>query len=108
MKPLLAIVLCCASAGAFAQSGTPQDRPLDSGALHQTQYPDPRGNLVVRWGQPPAKPPEPRPPFEGLDRNHDGLLDESEAAAYPTLANDFIYADANRDHRISRREFDRW
>jgi hypothetical protein len=107
MKPLFAIALVCASAGAYAQREAHDVQPAADG-LHETVYPDPRGNLIVRWGQPAARPQEPRPPFEGLDRNHDGVIDESEAAAYITLANDFIYADANRDHRISRREYDRW
>ena len=31
-----------------------------------------------------------------------------QAAAYPLLANDFDYADSNRDHRISAREYARW
>lgn len=98
---LVALALC---GGAFAQS----DGPLDTGTLHETEYPDPRGSLIVRWGQPPARPSEARPSFDALDRNRDGVIDENEAAAYYTLANDFEYADADRDHRVSRREFDRW
>ena len=90
--------------GAYAQA----DRPIDNDTLRQAEYPDPRGSLVVRSGQPAARAPESRPAFGALDRNGDGLIDESEAAAYITLANDFDYADTNRDRRISRREFDRW
>ena len=104
MKPLLAFVICCGVSGAHAQF----DRPVDSGALHQTEFPDPRGNLVVRWGQPPGRPSEARPSFDALDTNRNGAIDESEASAYITLANDFDYADTNHDRRVSRREFDRW
>jgi hypothetical protein len=105
MKPRITLfVLAFASTVAFAQS----DRPIDSGGLHQTEYPDPRGTVTVRWGQPPARPAEARPSFAAIDRNGDGQIDESEASAYLTLANDFDYADTNHDRRVSRREFDRW
>lgn len=104
MKTLFSIVLCIGSACAYAQT----DRPLDSGTLKQAEYPDPRGSLVVTSGQPAARAPEARPSFAALDRNGDGQIDEGEATAYITLANDFDYADTNRDRRVSRREFDRW
>lgn len=103
MKTLLALTLCCITAGASAQ----QERPRDEG-LRETRYPDPRGDLIVRHGQPPARPAEARPAFANLDRNGDGVVDASEASGYITLANDFDYADTNNDGRISRREFDRW
>ena len=32
----------------------------------------------------------------------------AQAADYPPLANDFIHADANRDGRVSKSEYDRW
>jgi hypothetical protein len=101
MKNFLAIALCCATGAAFAQTGS-------SDGLRQVEYPSPRGDLVVRYGQPAAKPAEPKPAFAELDRNGDGSIDENEAVGYRTLANDFEFADKNRDMRISRREFDRW
>lgn len=104
MKPLFAIALCVASVSAYAQA----DRPLDGSTLKQAEYPDPRGSLVVTSGQPAARAPEARPSFAALDSNGDGQIDEHEATAYITLANDFDYADTNRDRRVSRREFDRW
>ncbi|MDC8012381.1 hypothetical protein [Tahibacter soli] len=105
MKPLFVIVVLCLGAScAHAQA----DRPLDNATLKQAEYPHPTGTLVVTTGQPAARAPEARPPFDALDRNGDGQIDEREAAAYITLANDFDYADTNRDHRVSRREFDRW
>jgi len=99
MKTLIFIALTGVAASASGQGGD---------GLRQVEYPSPRGDLVVRYGQPPAKPAEPRPAFAELDRNGDGSIDEREATAYHTLANDFEYADKNRDLRISRREFDRW
>lgn len=101
MKTLLAIVLCCSTAAVSAQTGS-------SDGLRQVEYPSPRGNLVVRYGQPAAEPAEARPAFAQLDRNGNGSIDENEAVAYRTLANDFEFADKNRDMRISPREFERW
>ncbi|ODU33814.1 MAG: hypothetical protein ABS97_10865 [Lysobacteraceae bacterium SCN 69-320] len=100
MKIPLTLVLCCLAAGAAAQS-------TDDG-LREQRYPSPRGDLIVRYGQPPAKSWGPKPAFESLDRNGDGSIDENEASGYPPLANDFIYADKNRDGRLSRREYERW
>lgn len=99
MKALISIVLCGVSAVSFAQS---------SDGLREIQYPNPRGDVTVRYGQPPARPAEPKPDFASLDRNGDGSIDESEAAGYRTLANDFEFADKNRDMRVSKREFERW
>lgn len=98
-----ALILCTLAISANAQS---PDRSGDN--LREIRYPDPRGDLVLRYGQPGPRPPEPRPAFANLDRNGDGSVDEAEARAYLTLANDFDYADSNNDRRISRREFERW
>lgn len=101
MKTLLAIVLFCGTAAVSAQTGS-------SDGLRQVEYPSPRGKLVVRYGQPAAEPAEARPAFAQLDRNGNGSIDENEAVAYRTLANDFEFADKNRDMRISPREYERW
>lgn len=101
MKALLAIALCCGAAAVSAQTSS-------SDGLREVQYPSPRGDLTVRYGQPAAKPAEPKPAFAQLDRNGDGSIDENEAVGYRTLANDFEFADKNRDMRISPREFERW
>ena len=45
------------------------------------------------------------PPFAQLDRNHDGYVDSSEAAAYPAYAGTFSWADESGDGRLSRGEF---
>jgi hypothetical protein len=103
MKIFFAIVLCCAATGAAAQSG--QD------GLRETRYAGQAaggGDLTVRWGQPAPRPAIPKPSFAALDSNGDGQIDSGEASAYETLANDFEYADHNRDLRVSKREYDRW
>lgn len=103
MKALITLMLITAAATAAAQSRPPYDP-----GLQQRHYSTRDANVTVTWGQPPPRAAAPRPAFSTLDRNGDGSIDESEAAAYALLANDFIYADGNRDRRISRREFDRW
>lgn len=101
MKALIGIALCGCCAVAFAQGSS-------SDGLREIQYPSPRGDVTVRYGQPPAQAAEPKPDFASLDRNGDGNIDESEAVGYRTLANDFEFADKNRDMRVSRREYERW
>jgi hypothetical protein len=69
-------------------------------------YQTPQGELTVRSTMPDKTPMAP-PPFEQLaDGGHS--ISQSQANAYPLLANDFGYADANHNHRISRAEYKRW
>lgn len=102
MKTVSALILCSLAGTAVAQAQRSGDN------LREIRFDDPRGDLIVRYGQPPPRPAEARPAFASLDRNSDGAVDEAEARAYITLANDFDYADTNNDRRISRREFERW
>lgn len=90
------LLLCSA---AFAQSNTD---------ARTTTYDTPGGELVVHTGQPEPRNFGPPPSFAQLDRRNAGYLGGEDAAAYPPLANDFIYADSNRDGRISKAEYDRW
>jgi hypothetical protein len=100
-RPMLALTLLpmlfCAAA--FAQEGA------DS---HTTTYQTAQGPLVVHWGQPTPQGYGPPPSFDQLDRRRAGYITADEADAYPPLANDFIYADSNRDGRVSRAEYERW
>lgn len=48
-----------------------------------------------------------QPTFQQCDRNKDGLLDKSEAAAVPGLSAHFERADANKDGRLDQVEFGR-
>jgi hypothetical protein len=45
------------------------------------------------------------PSFATLDRNHDGYIDSSEAAAFPAYALVFSHADASGDGRLDGAEF---
>ncbi|HSX62766.1 MAG TPA: hypothetical protein VLF18_21495 [Tahibacter sp.] len=100
MKALIAIALCGAAAVASAQ-GT-------SDNLREIRYSDPRGDTILRYGQPAAKPAQTKPAFAALDGNGDGVIDEREASGFEILANDFEFADRNRDMRVSQREYERW
>jgi hypothetical protein len=46
--------------------------------------------------------------FDAIDFNHDGVIEETEAAFEPALWAEFRHADADRNLRISREEFQRW
>ncbi|MEP7042050.1 MAG: hypothetical protein ABI843_03245 [Dokdonella sp.] len=92
---LIPLVLACATA--FAQSDS-----------HTTKVQTPQGELTVHSGQPAPHSDGPPPPFAQLDHRGAGYITSEEANAYPLLANDFLYADANRDGRISKTEYERW
>ena len=70
-------------------------------------YPTPDGPLTVHSGQPGPRQYAPPPPFTQLARGK-GYITSADAEGYDLLANDFIYADGNRDGRISQAEYDRW
>ncbi len=102
MKPthgILAAALALACTATYAQSSPPRE----------ARYPQQNGaDLIVRYGDTGYKPSGPAPAFEQLDTDGNGSISESEAAGYALLANDFIKADANRDGRVSKREYERW
>lgn len=92
-----------------ALSGTTPFAQAQDGSDKQTAvYSTADGPLVVHTSQPAAQSSGPAPAFAELDRRSVGYLSTEDAAAYPLLANDFIYADSNRDGRISRSEYARW
>ena len=92
---LIPMTLVCATA--LAQTDT-----------HSTTYPTAQGDLTVHSGQPTPRNYGPPPAFAQLAHRGAGFISADDADAYPPLANDFIYADANRDGRISKAEYERW
>ena len=66
-----------------------------------------KGEVTVNSA--PANAPAilPAPPFEQLSGGGK-TISESQAEAYPPLANDFIHTDSNRDGKISKTEYLRW
>lgn len=88
----------------------PQAAPPDSGAtapVDSATMNTPSGELTVRSVMPPAPPAGPAPGFEQLSGGGK-YITEDQASAYPLLVNDFLYADHNRDGRISKSEYERW
>ena len=69
--------------------------------------PAPQGQVSVNSGPAPAKPSGPAPDFATLSSGKGGIS-QTQASAYPLLANDFQYADSNHDGRISKAEYQRW
>ena len=70
--------------------------------------PTPTGTETIRSGMPAQPAAGPAPAFSALDTHHRGYLDPTDAEAYPLLGTDFIYADANRDGKVSKAEYENW
>ena len=78
-----------------------------SSAGHSAVFQTSQGEVTIRSTQPPAATAGTPPPFEQLAGKGKAITPE-QAAAYPPLANDFDYADKNRDGKISAAEYARW
>jgi hypothetical protein len=78
----------------------------EAGSMGHTM-PAPQGQVVVNSNPAPAKPSGPAPDFATLSGGK-GSISEKQASAFPLLANDFQYADANRDGRVSKAEYQKW
>lgn len=83
-------------------AAAPTTSPADTATLNT-----PAGELEVHSSMPPPPPAGPAPSFEQLSGGGK-YISEEQASAYPLLANDFLYADHNRDGRISKSEYARW
>jgi len=104
MKPricfqaIAAAGLLVAVVSAFAQRG--QDRVTTRTAADGTQ-------VTIVSGQPHDPSYGPKPPFEQLDRNGDGIITRDEAEAYLPLFNDYD----NLVHHVpgvTKRMYARW
>ncbi|MGB4859620.1 MAG: EF-hand domain-containing protein [Dokdonella sp.] len=73
-----------------------------------TTVPTETGTKTVRSGMPAQPAAGPAPPFAVLDKKGRGFLDQSDAEGYPLLSTDFIKADANRDGKVSKVEYENW
>jgi len=64
-------------------------------------------NVQFKSSMPDASSAGPAPDFSQLASGKKSITMQ-EAANYPPLANDFGYADSNRDGRVTQREYDHW
>jgi hypothetical protein len=88
----------------------PPPAPGDTGAAGMTSgttMSSPQGQVQVNSGPAAPKPAGPAPDFKTLSGGKASITPE-QASAYPLLANDFQYADSNRDGRISQAEYKKW
>ena len=66
-----------------------------------------QGQVTVKSVPPPAPSIPPAPSFKQLAGGGKAIT-AAQASAYPPLANDFGYADRNKDGKISKAEYERW
>lgn len=80
---------------------------VESGSASGAPMNTPQGQVTVNSGPAPAKPAGPAPDWATLSGGKSSITAE-QASAYPLLANDFQYADTNRDGKISKAEYTKW
>jgi len=94
--------------GASGQSDSGQ---FQQGTQSSASYPLPGSNggtLTVNSGMPAnVQNYGPPPSFQSLDANHDGRISQDEAAAYPPLDSDFLYA-SGQAKTISGAQYQKW
>jgi hypothetical protein len=103
LVPLAAACMLLAGT-ALAQDQTQDQSTASNGSA---TFNTPKGQVTVN--SKPATPPDagPAPDFAQLSGGKKSIS-QAQAADYPPLANDFEYADGNRNGSISKAEYDRW
>jgi hypothetical protein len=114
----LAIALALAGVGAVQAQDTPnasdsqdQMQVIQSGTAtspsQTTMFQSGASQVEVTSSMPEPPTYGPKPAFKDLDTNGDGVISQEEAAAYPLLANDFLYA-SHGGRVITRAQYERW
>jgi hypothetical protein len=105
-------LLLAGSAMAQDQSTAPEGSAMTqdqspSAASGSATFNTPQGQVTIN--SKPANPPAagPAPDFAQLSGGAKSIT-PAQAASYPPLANDFEYADGNRDGHVSKAEYERW
>lgn len=96
-------LLCSGAALSQDAATAPTSSQVRSSATMNTAA----GELTVQSTMPAAPAAGPAPAFDQL-AGGGKYISEDQASAYPLLANDFLYADKNRDGRVSKHEYERW
>ncbi|WP_266160061.1 hypothetical protein [Dyella silvatica] len=109
--PVLITTTLCFSGSLLAQNQSmPEQMPpgqQTASTSGSTQFTSPRGEHVTVESSMPAVPSGPAPSFEQLSGGAK-FITESQAAAYPPLANDFLYANRNHNGRLNKGEYELW
>jgi len=92
-------------------SGQSDSGQFQQGTQSSASFPLPGSNggtLTVNSGMPAnVQNYGPPPAFKSLDTNNDGRISQDEAAAYPPLDSDFLYA-SGQAKTISRTQYTKW
>lgn len=72
----------------------------------QATIASPQGQVTIQSSIPPVSS-GPAPSFEQLSGGTKYITEE-QAAAYPLLANDFLYVDKGHTGRITKAQYERW
>ena len=81
--------------------------PAAAGSADAQTLQTAQGQVTVKSVPAPAPSIPPAPSFKQLAGGGKAIT-QAQAAAYPPLANDFGYADRNKDGKISKAEYERW
>ncbi|TAL85754.1 MAG: hypothetical protein EPN74_07080 [Rhodanobacter sp.] len=90
---------------ALAQSTPPA--PADGQSSDQATYQTPQGEVVIKSVPAPTPTAGPAPTFKQLSDGGEAIT-SAQAAAYPPLANDFLYVDGDHNGSINKTEYNRW
>lgn len=108
--PFVAVASLFAAGQAMAaqtDSMSPPSPASTAATADSAVFQTPQGQVTIRSTLPPAPTDSAPPPFAQL-AGKGRFITPEQAAAYPPLANDFDYADSNKNGRISEAEYARW
>lgn len=109
-KPLLASLVAGSllmAGAALAQDQQATTPPPSGGDNSSATFNTSQGQVTVNSMPGQVADAGPAPDFAQLSGGKKSITPD-QAAAYPPLANDFEYADTNRDGHISKAEYQRW
>ncbi|MCX7513536.1 hypothetical protein [Frateuria sp. STR12] len=83
------------------------DHGMDGNSMSNGATGGGNANVEFKSSMPPAPSAGPAPDFGQLASGKKSITLQ-QAGSYPPLANDFDYADKNRDGRVTQREYEAW
>lgn len=97
------------AAGSLLMAGTAlaQDQSTPTSDATSATFNSPQGQVTINSKPAVVQEAPPAPDFATLSGGKKSITPD-QATAYPLLANDFEYADSNRNGSISKAEYERW